>query len=258
MATRPGTARVPDKMRVYAIGDVHGRADLLQQMLQMIAQDMKDIDQELCSCVFLGDYLNRGPATKGVIETLVSRPMAPARHTFLRGNHEQVLLGFLNDPGGLAQFLRYGGSATLASYGIEVFDARGRLRADRELHRAFLDALPESHLKFFRELILYSVIGDYLFVHAGIRPGVALDNQQPADLVSIREPFLSFEGELPYVVVHGHTRVSEPEIRAARIAIDTGAFKTGRLTCLVLEQDQRRFLMTSGNAIAAHAACRFG
>lgn len=250
-----GTARVPDGTRVYAVGDIHGRADLLEDLLALIAADMDSFGGEDCTVVFLGDYLNRGPGTREVIGRLAAQPLLGARHVFLRGNHDALLLNYLDDPGLLPTFLRYGGSATLASYGVQVADPAGRVRPDRELHRDFLKALPADHLEFLKRLALYSVIGDYLFVHAGIRPGLPLGRQSPVDLISIREPFLSYDGALPYVVVHGHTRVPEPVVRPARIGIDTGAFKTGRLTSLVLEGSQRRFLATAGAPAEEAAIC---
>lgn len=238
------TARVPSGKRVYAIGDIHGADATLKELLTLIADDMTSFEVQDATVVFLGDYINRGANPRGVIDILTQLPLAPAHHVFLRGNHEDTLLRAFHDAHARALFFRQGGLETLQSYDIPLeLEEEGALSTARRF-ALFSENLPQGHRRFLENLRLFVRIGDYLFVHAGIRPGVPLNKQTTEDLVAIREPFLSGDNGLGLVVVHGHTRVTAPLVKRRRIGIDTGAFRTGRLTCLVLEGKTRRFIST--------------
>jgi serine/threonine protein phosphatase 1 len=234
------TRRVPDGTVVYCIGDIHGRDDLLRDMADRVEADLKTRSFEHAVTIFLGDYIDRGPDSKGVVERLACGQW-PTSITALAGNHEDFLLSFLADAGFLAFWRSQGGLETLHSYGVNVGPAMAG-RDFEEAQAAFTARFPERHRDFLKALEASAVIGDYFFCHAGVRPGIALDRQDRDDLVNIREPFLSSKVEHGKLIVHGHTPAGAAEIRHNRIGIDTGAYVTGRLTCLVLEKDQQRFL----------------
>lgn len=236
---------LPQGQLLYAIGDIHGRADLLAALLHEIENDAgRSATAKRRGLVFLGDYVDRGPDSRGVVELLLADLPRGFDAHFLKGNHEALLLDFLEDPSGLDQWLANGASPTFSSYGVDVA-ALVRARAEPETwRRALLAALPGDHRRFYAHLELAVAFGDYLFVHAGVRPGVPLDAQDPNDLVWIRREFLRSEADFGKVVVHGHTPMPTPEIRANRIGIDTGAVFTNRLTALRLEDGSRRFLQT--------------
>jgi serine/threonine protein phosphatase 1 len=231
--------KLPSGSRVYAIGDVHGRADLLQETFSKI--DRHRVAYPIANTleIMLGDYIDRGPSSFDVIELLSMRVRSGT--ICLKGNHESFLLEFLKDPTILNAWQRCGGLETLVSYGLEP--SFNLSPEDQEsLAASLADRLPAHHHKFLNALPLSFALGDYFFVHAGVRPGIALSNQRAEDLLWIREDFLRYEGGFGKVVVHGHTPVSEPEIRNNRINIDTGAYATGNLTCAVFENDQILFL----------------
>ncbi len=240
LGARPARPRVPEGLRVYAVGDVHGRLDLLDPLLARIDADLEDHAAERSLQVFLGDYIDRGDASAQVVDRLIRRGETHAT-VCLKGNHEACLLEFLEDPEVLKTWARNGGLTTLLSYGVEPplhtdQGTRSSLAATLE------GAMPPAHLLFLSGLPLTFACGDFLFVHAGIRPGVALAGQREEDLLWIRDAFLCHEAPFEKVIVHGHTPVLEPQIRANRINIDTGAYATGRLTCLRLEGEDIRIL----------------
>ncbi len=236
MSSRPAAA-VPPDTRVYAVGDVHGCATLLARLHELIRADAAAAPERRRVVVYLGDYVDRGPDSAGVVDMLIAGPGEGFEAVHLKGNHEDFLLRFLADPsiGGL--WLMNGGGATLASYGVD-----GDGGAD--LRRAFLHALPKTHRAFYEGLRLWHREGTYLFVHAGIRPGRPVESQLAEDLLWIREPFLLSRADHGCVVVHGHTPVGAPEILDNRINVDTGAVWSGRLTALVLYGAERSFLQT--------------
>lgn len=233
-------ARVPDGIRVYVIGDVHGRADLLSSLLAKVDRDLElhPIDNPLQ--VFLGDYIDRGPYSRDVIDLLISRRKQWPT-VCLKGNHEALALRVLQDSGLLQTWLQLGGHRTMISYGVappmlpELGDAELSVQALRT-------AIPENHKKFLSSLPLSLSCGDFFLSHAGVRPGIPLETQHQRDLLWIRDEFLQYTGNLGKVIVHGHTPVEKPEVFSNRINIDTGAYATGHLTCLVLEVDQLAFL----------------
>jgi serine/threonine protein phosphatase 1 len=240
-------AALPEGHLLYAVGDIHGRLDLLEAILDRIEADARDsATAERRMLVFLGDYVDRGPDSRGVADRLIGDLPQGFETYFLKGNHEAMLLDFLEDASSLDHWLRNGGAETMRSYGVNTESLIG-FGAPAEMWRtAFAAALPAAHLRFFRELKLSVSFGDYLFVHAGVRPGVPLAAQSEADLIWIRSPFLDYAAPFGKIVVHGHTPGKEPVTRSNRIGIDTGAFFTGRLTALRLEDGSKDFIRTEG------------
>jgi serine/threonine protein phosphatase 1 len=230
---------IPSGQRVYATGDVHGRADLLANLFTRIDADLQTRPARNSVQVFLGDYIDRGPESRQVIELLIGRRKI---HNVipLKGNHEQCALNVLHDPSLLAQWKSIGGLNTILSYGVTPVWTDSQSMSAVAI--AFANNLPEHHLRFLQNLPLSFTCGDFFFVHAGARPGIRLQEQSENDLLWIREDFLLHEEDFGKVVVHGHTPTLEPDIRPNRINIDTGAYATGRLTCLVLEDDVMRLL----------------
>lgn len=229
-------------MRVYAVGDIHGRLDLLDSIHEFIAQDSA-AGPSARVIVYVGDYIDRGPDSKGVIDRLLTPTLEGFKALHLRGNHDQSLLDFLDDPTHYRLWKEYGARDTLMSYGVAPprFDNNEALTAARD---EFAAALPAAHRKFLDGLHLSLEFGDYFFAHAGVRPGLPLAKQLPDDLMWIREDFLTSTANFGKVVVHGHTPAQEPQRRRNRIGIDTGAYATGRLTCVVLEGAECKFLNT--------------
>jgi serine/threonine protein phosphatase 1 len=236
--------RVPEGTRVYCVGDIHGRDDLLREMAERVEVDAQARSFDDAVTVFLGDYVDRGLGSMQVVERLVSSEW-PTPMIALTGNHEDILLGFLNEARLLEFWRGLGGLETLYSYGVDIGQASGG-RDFRTVQVAFATRLPERHRHFLESLKVSTTIGDYFFCHAGVRPGVPLDLQDRDDLLNIRDPFLSSGAEHGKLVVHGHTPSVSPEVRPNRIGIDTAAYATGRLTCLVLESDVQRFLYAGG------------
>jgi serine/threonine protein phosphatase 1 len=238
--SEPARPRIPDGICVYAVGDIHGRIDLLDRLLARIDADRADRPVVRAIEVFLGDYVDRGQDSAGVLERLISRGQSHETICLL-GNHEDCLLEFFTNPGILTAWSQNGGLTTLLSYGLRP-SIQSSPEEQRELSAALAAAMPASHRRFLTELPLSFTCGDYFFVHAGVRPGVPLARQREEDLLWIREEFLRHEAAFEKVIVHGHTPVREPDVRANRIDIDTGAYATGRLTCLRLEHDEITFI----------------
>jgi serine/threonine protein phosphatase 1 len=232
--------RVPDGTRIYAVGDVHGRADLLQGLLARIDSDLKAYPIEQSLQIFLGDYIDRGGHSREVLDLLIARKRQHSM-LYLKGNHETFAIQFLSAPWVFSDWKHVGGINTLLSYGVTP-PASDDPRDQVDAAKAFSRALPESHGRFLQGLALSFTCGDYFFAHAGVRPGIPLRMQRQQDLLWIREEFLLHEETFGKVVVHGHTPAKEPDVRANRINIDTGAYATGRLTCLVLQSDQIAFI----------------
>ena len=224
---------LPMGLRVYAIGDIHGRLDLLDGLLARIEADIRDRPADKVLQVFLGDYIDRGPSSCQTIDRLIAHG-GQHEALFLKGNHEAIAVRCLRDPSVFEQWTRLGGIETLASYGISI----DRLRDGRpiaELQSAFHEALPAAHFRFFRDLQLSFTCGDFFFVHAGVKPKVELLHQKENDLLWIREEFLNSSEDFGKIIVHGHTPTREIQVMPNRINIDTGAFATDRLTCLAIE-----------------------
>lgn len=238
------TARVPDGVRVYAIGDIHGRNDLLQALLRQIEADDAKRGPADTAIILLGDLMDRGPDSAGVIETAMALRDSGRKVRFLMGNHEEVFVRACRkrDPKVTRFFLRIGGEATVLSYPITRAEY---ITLDMEQLSERLDSLvPQAHLDFIDTFEDQIVIGDYAFVHAGIRPGVPLAEQKVSDLRWIREEFVEQRGDLEKVVIYGHTIYDDIEERGSRIGIDTGAYASGKLTALTLEGGERWYLQT--------------
>jgi serine/threonine protein phosphatase 1 len=237
----PHRRSLPAGERVYAVGDIHGRADLAARMQAMIATDAAHHASRAVTVIWLGDYIDRGPSSREVIDLLVDFARLPYRSVFLMGNHEEAMLRFLADPTDGRQWLSFGGLETLASYGIAV--GRKTLTFG-EARAALLAALPLAHREFFLSLKFCETIGEFFFCHAGVRPGIAFEEQDPDDLIWIRDEFLDSGADFGMTVVHGHTPVAEPELRQNRVNVDTAAFATDRLTCAVIEGAEIGFMST--------------
>lgn len=227
-------AAVPAGMRVYAVGDIHGRADLLAETIGRIEDDLRRRPINYAVEVYLGDYIDRGPDSKGVLDQLAVR-LVRQHAICLRGNHEAILERFLwDDPETIHHWIQLGALQTLASYGV-VSRSRTGAMTPYELRQSLLDTFPRTHELFLQCLRNSFVCGDFLFVHAGIRPGIPMEQQDPEDLFWIRDEFLNSTVNHGKLVVHGHTPVDHPDIRSNRINIDTGAWRTGTLTCIAIE-----------------------
>jgi serine/threonine protein phosphatase 1 len=235
--------RIPHGRRVYAIGDIHGRLDLLKRLHQNILDDAQDAFEAKMSVtiIYLGDYIDRGPSSKGVIDYITGNWPGDVTSVFLRGNHEVTLLDFLDDPNVLNAWRNFGGLETLFSYGVDVTRLR-QVDGLSTIQSEFRRLMPLDHLQFYQNLQTTAMIGGYFFVHAGVKPGVPLDRQNEDDLLWIREEFLESDRFHEKVVVHGHTPNEQPEICTNRINIDTGAYLTGKLTCLVLQGKEQKIL----------------
>ncbi len=244
---------VPQGQRIYAIGDVHGCAALFDAVLAAIESDDADRAPADTAIVLLGDLIDRGPDSAGVIAR--ARALQQRRNVrLLMGNHEEMFLAALDDDQTLRDFLRYGGRQTALSYGI---DPAAYHAADvAEVGVLLRSHVPADDVAFVAGFEHSVRIGDYLFVHAGVRPGVALEDQKPSDMHWIRGPFLSATDGYGAVVVHGHTIFAKPEIMAGRIGIDTGAYSSGRLTALGLEGTRRWLIEAQTNDGAITVAQR--
>lgn len=249
MAERIGTEGVhladasgPPDMRLYAIGDVHGRFDLLQDMHARIRDEIERDAPADWRLIHIGDYIDRGPQSREVVDRLVSLSAEP-RVVSLLGNHDAGLLDFLARPEKESLFARHGGQQTAASYGVEADFSSESLA--REAAAALRSAIPPAHLTFLATLPRSITFGDFFFCHAGIRPGVRLEDQNPEDLIWIRKVFLESPLLHPKVVVHGHTPTRVPDILPNRVNVDTGAWYSGVLSALAVEGTTKRLLQVS-------------
>jgi len=235
--------------RIYAVGDIHGCLDLLDRLHGMIAEDLRSAPPGTRSLIiYLGDYIDRGSSSRQVIDRLLWNPLDVSETIHLCGNHDDFLLKFLEDPSVGPIWLKNGGEATLASYGVGVEEMAEMNREGLRLLRDRLEeCLPDSHRDFLRRLRYCHSEGGYFFAHAGVRPGVPLEAQSPYDLMWIRHEFLDSDADFGKVVIHGHTPSKGVDRRANRIGVDTGAFWTGELSAAVLEGSTVRFLSTPRN-----------
>jgi serine/threonine protein phosphatase 1 len=245
----------PEGVCLYAVGDIHGRRDLLDQLMELIREDADKLPEGIKpQIIFLGDYIDRGLKSRDVIDFFTSGGADRFDPIYLMGNHEEALLRFLQEASFGNQWARYGGAETLYSYGLAPPNQRASLNSHEEMSAArdawsrvwseFRSRLPAEHLAFFQSLKPYHIAGDYLFVHAGLRPGVELDQQSIRDMLWIREEFLDDRAHFPQMVVHGHTPMDSVHRDARRIGLDTGAFLTGRLTAARLTGTDVAFLST--------------
>lgn len=244
--TAPIAARIPDGQLVYAVGDIHGERALLDRLLRAILDDAAANKSLHATVIFLGDYVDRGGDSCGVLDVLSDLPNGDVKWRFLRGNHEQAMLDFLVTPEMGPVWLRFGGVETLASYGLLAPAGVADPRRLKDLADGLAERLPLRHLAFLQATEMMIVQGDYIFAHAGIDPGRPLDQQRPDDLLWIRDGFIDRPHRGTHVVVHGHTIVDIPIIDGNRIALDTGAYATGRLTAVALHGLERRILQVTG------------
>jgi serine/threonine protein phosphatase 1 len=244
MIDKPTPPRLPEDMLLYVIGDIHGRLDLLMRLMKLIEADAAARPVGPKELIFLGDYIDRGVDSKGVIDYLQEQLPAEIKKTFLRGNHDDRMLRFLK--GDLEQapdWLMLGGTATLVSYGINPF--RANVVQDlKALHRTVVEKVPKDHRAFLEATEIDATRGDYYLVHAGVRPGIPFKKQTQEDRLWIRYEFLGSKADHGKMIVHGHSILPEPDVQPNRIGIDTGAYATGTLTCLVLHGATQRFLST--------------
>ncbi|WP_291074147.1 metallophosphoesterase family protein [Hyphomonas sp.] len=256
VAVAPRISHAPDGECIYAIGDIHGRCDLLERLVEQIEQDSETLPAGTKrTLIFLGDYIDRGLQSRDVIDFLTGDRLKEFGTVFLMGNHEEALLRFLSDAGFGKQWVRYGGGETLYSYGFQPPNTRSSLTSHEAMTAAqkawekvwtgFRERLPDEHLNFYNSLQSYHVAGDYLFVHAGMRPDVPLEQQSARDLLWIRDEFLDDTKEFEHIVVHGHTPAEGVFRDNRRIGLDTGAFISGRLSAAKLFKTDVSFLETS-------------
>ena len=256
VATVQRISRAPVGERIYAIGDIHGRCDLLERLIGQIEEDCADLPAGMkATIIFLGDYIDRGLQSRAVIDFLISDRLERFNTIFLMGNHEEALLRFLDDASFGKQWTRYGGAETLYSYGFNPPNSRASLASHEAMAAAaqawekvwtgFRQSIPHDHIEFFQTLRPYHVAGDYLFVHAGMRPNVPLNEQTQRDMLWIRDEFLDDDRPFDHVIVHGHTPTEDIHRDNRRIGLDTGAFISGKLTAVKLQDEQVSFLFTS-------------
>lgn len=250
----PLVPTLPDGVVIWAIGDIHGRLDLLQPLAEVILADLASSNAQRKVVIFLGDYIDRGPDSRGVLAYLevLSRDGDVEWH-FLKGNHEEAMLAFLAEPAEGEKWCEYGGGETLASYGLKVPQLKHRAEAWEHLSADLDHRMSDSERRFLETLTLSVSIGDYFFAHAGARPGKSLDQQTARDLMWIRGSFLNSEESFDRVVVHGHTPASEVHIDHRRIGLDTRAYASGVLSAVRLSGVDQRVYQT-GDGIVRVAA----
>lgn len=242
---RTAPASLPAGERVYAIGDIHGRLDLFEELVRAVEADDTARPAASTTFILLGDLIDRGPDSRAVVERVMALTASGGDVRCLKGNHEEAFIRVAQgDVRALPVFRRMGGETTLASYGLSP--ALFRVMTDQEIVKWIGSHLPRAHIDFLDALPDSIAIGDYLFVHAGIRPGVPIKDQSPADLRWIRREFLDHRGPHSHMIIHGHSISPDVDERAGRIGIDTGAFLSGRLTAIGLEGRDRWFLQTIG------------
>ncbi|MBT5432477.1 MAG: metallophosphoesterase family protein [Alphaproteobacteria bacterium] len=236
---------IGDDTVVYSVGDIHGRVELLERLHDKICADAAGRSETRKVLVYLGDYVDRGLESRQVIEHLLAQGGDDLERVFLKGNHEDAMLRFLDETGIGRSWMGFGGDATLYSYGVDVFGAPpdGVDRMDH-IQAQLREKLPQEHIAFLESLTLYHQEGGFFFAHAGVKPGQPLHQQDPNDLMWIRDEFLDSRSEFGKVIVHGHTIQPQPMVRPNRIGIDTGAFASGVLTCLVLSGAEHSFIQT--------------
>jgi len=238
----PGDLAIPSGKRIYAVGDIHGRVDLLDALHAKILDDANAAKTQSNMVIYLGDYIDRGLHSKSVIDRLLESPLEGFESIHLKGNHEALMLEFLEDASIGRDWMTVGGKATLLSYGVRFAHGRTTKEDIDDLQLQLTDQLPDSHLRFLKSLAMRHSEGSYFFVHAGVRPGRSLESQDDHDLIWIRDPFLTSQDWHGKVIVHGHSTGRQPEMLKNRIGIDTAAYATGVLTCLVLCEDRRSLL----------------
>ncbi len=243
------TYKIGEGKRIYAVGDIHGYADVLARMHDVIEEDLAARPIPQAQIVYLGDYVSRGPDSKGVIDMLIERPKAVPHidHVFLLGNHENRLVEFIRNPEGInLSFKPSHDIAACKSYGLDSLDRHENISKEvsKKISEELKSCIPENHISFMEDLKVTHIVDDYLFVHSGFRPGIALESQTLEDLIYTREPFLSYEEYHEHFVVHGHTvsRQGEVDHKHNRLNLDSGLYNGGPLSCAAIEGDDIRIL----------------
>jgi serine/threonine protein phosphatase 1 len=232
--------RIPAGLRLYVVGDIHGRADALRDVFSRIDADLATGEFRRPVQIFLGDYIDRGPASREVLDMLIEREQHHETMP-LKGNHEALFLEFFTNPAVLSSWRQFGGLQTLMSYGLKPSINPGP-QEQIELAQQLMQSVPPAHLKLIADMRNSFTCGDLFFVHAGVRPGIPLKQQKEDDLLWIREDFLFHERSFKKVIVHGHTPVAEPDVRVNRINLDVGAYATGKLACMVIDESAIGFI----------------
>ena len=252
----PAVPAVADGTVVWALGDIHGRLDLLQPLVEAITADLDASVATRKVVIFLGDYIDRGPDSRGVLRLLAGLPVGQGiEWRFLKGNHEQAMLGFLEDPSAGPKWCEYGGDNALRSYGLRTPDLAHRPEAWARVAADLRHKLTARETAFLETLELSVTVGDYFFCHAGARPEVALDRQSPDDLMWIRQPFLNSGTAFERVIVHGHTPTPCVHADHRRIGMDTKAYHSGVLSAVRLERHERSLLQAIGPRRGSESEC---
>lgn len=244
----PPRSVLPKGQRIYAVGDIHGELGLFEKLHEQIREDIRNAPEfDEIKIIYLGDYINRGNQSREILDRLTGNPIKDAEITYLMGNHEFALIKFLTGEMEYGEWIRWGGDVTMLSYGMNVLSPYADEEDIEVLRREFRKVIPVEHYRFLSKLKPYQVEGNYIFVHAGIRPGIPLDEQKLHDLILIRDDFLKKPVGCGKIIIHGHTVFETPHIRKRRgmidsIGIDTGAYNTGKLTSIVLENNDYRFI----------------
>ena len=234
---------VPEAEVIYAIGDIHGRDDLLAKLHAAIEGELAAATEPReATVVYLGDYVDRGPDSRAVIDRLLDQPIKGAKSVFLKGNHEDAMLRFIAGEGSGQSWLSIGGGATAKSYNVPMSPAESDRDTRSTIRRHLRERVPARHMAFLSDLRMVYEAGDYLFVHAGIRPGRPLEEQSPQDLLWIRREFLTSRRNHGRIIVHGHSASGKTVMKRNRICVDTAAYATDCLSCVVLEGTSRRFI----------------
>lgn len=251
----PGAPAVPAGTVVWAVGDIHGRLDLLSPLVDAMEADLHGSGAERKVVIFLGDYIDRGPDSRGVLRLLAGlSPSQGIEWRFLKGNHEQAMLDFLDEPSSGARWCEYGGDRALQSYGLRIPELAHRTEAWARVAADLRHKLTKVERDFLEGLELSVTEGDYFFAHAGARPGVLLDRQSDEDLMWIRQTFLDSQRAFERVVVHGHTPAPRVHADHRRIGVDTKAYDSGVLTALRLEGQERSLLQSVGPAHSSRSS----
>jgi len=233
----------PPGTRIYCIGDIHGRDDLLQQLHEKILQDVANYKGHK-TLIYLGDYIDRGERSKQLIELLLAHPLPGFELIYLRGNHEQTLLDFLIEAQVGRSWFNFGGLQTLVSYGVKPGKLATTTQDLKDLQTALRERISPAHIHFLEQTQSHYVAGSYYFVHAGVSPRFDLNHQHAEDQLWIRNAFIEHRKPFEKIIVHGHTISDEPDFKPNRIGLDTGAYLSGKLSCLVLQDDQQRIIQT--------------
>ena len=251
MTVSLGQSCTPKNTRIYAIGDVHGHIALLDTLFTSIEKDLKEHPIDNHKIIFLGDYIDRGPDSSGCVEFLIQLMATNKNVICLKGNHEDKLENFLEDPIKFADsFFTYGGTDCAISYGVDMSTGyRGNDEEALEIAKDLGERMPGNHKAFYADLQTTVTIGDYMFTHAGVRPGIALDQQSTHDLIWIRAEFISNSELYEKVIIHGHTPTFPMEVLQNRINVDTWAYDTGVLSCIVLEGTDYRVIDTGRHKV---------